>query len=68
MIGSAIPATQNAITTIAKGIVPYVNTAPAGSKIISSTKITQALQSVRGWIQEPVPSQNVHINNNLKLK
>lgn len=35
---------------------------------ISSTKITQALQSVRGWIQEPVPSQNVHINNNLKLK
>lgn len=35
---------------------------------ISSTKITQALQAVRGWIQEPVPPQNVHINNNLELK
>ena len=35
---------------------------------ISSTKITQALQAVRGWIQEPVSPQNVHINNNLELK
>lgn len=33
---------------------------------ISSTKIAQALQAVRGWVQEPISSNKTHINKNSK--